>query len=179
MDFASTSQAFGEDPSSHEKTRGEEEGSENHAEKPGKRKSKSPRAETEAAESRLEPKKLEPPPKDPEQEDQGHALPPETPADKKPKVYEKAKRKSTRHHSEEEGEAESGFSAVCEEEIPSAPPSTSVSLETPKDRISFQTFAAALEDLCHPPRPVLLPSLRSAPGRCAGGLRGRRGGFEK
>lgn len=130
VDFASTSQAFGEDPSSHEKTRGEEEGSENHAEKPGKRKSKSPRAETEAAESRLEPKKLEPPPKDPEQEDQGHALPPETPADKKPEVYEKAKRKSTRHHSEEEGEAESGLSAVCEEEIPSAPPSTSVSLET-------------------------------------------------
>lgn len=129
VDFASTSQAFGEDSSSHEKISGEEEGSENHTEKPGKRKSKSPHAETETAESRLETKKLEPPPKDPEQEDQGHALPPETPADKKPEVYEKAKRKSTRHHSEEEGEAEGGLSAVSGE-MPSNPPSTSVSLET-------------------------------------------------
>ncbi|XP_076777389.1 calmin isoform X2 [Arvicanthis niloticus] len=130
VDFASTSQAFGEDPSSHEKTPGEEESSENHTEKPGKRKSKSPHAETESteSESRLETKKLEPPPKDPEQEDQGHALPLETPADKKPEVYEKAKRKSMRRHSEE-GEAEGGLSAVGGE-IPSNPPSTSVSLET-------------------------------------------------
>lgn len=129
VDFASTSQAFGEDPSSHKKTPGEEEGSENNTEKPGKRKSKSPHAETEPAESRLEPSMLETPPKDPEQEDQGHTLPPETPADKKPEVYEKAKKKSTRHHSEEEGEAEGGLSAVGGE-MPSNPPSTSVSLET-------------------------------------------------
>ncbi|XP_063117844.1 calmin isoform X3 [Rattus norvegicus] len=129
VDFASTSQAFVEDPSSHKKTPGEEEGSENYTEKPGKRKSKSPHAETESTESRLEPIKLETPPKDPEQEDQGHTLPPETAADKKPEVYEKAKRKSTRHHSEEEGEAEGGLSAVGGE-MPSNPPSTSVSLET-------------------------------------------------
>ncbi|XP_031211402.1 calmin isoform X2 [Mastomys coucha] len=130
VDFASTSQAFGEDPSSQGKAPGEEEGSENHAGKPGKRKSKSPHAETEAAESGLEPKNLEPPPKDPEQEDHGSgALLPETAADKKPEVYEKAKRKSTRRHSEEEGEADGGLSVVGEE-IPSNPPSTSVSLET-------------------------------------------------
>ncbi|XP_052041104.1 calmin [Apodemus sylvaticus] len=126
VDFASTSQAFGEDPSSHEKAPAEEEGSE----RPGKKKSKSPHAETESAESRSEPSKREPPPKDPEREDQGRALPPETSADKKPEVYEKAKRKSTRHHSEEEVETEgSGLPAVGGE-IPSNPPSTSVSLET-------------------------------------------------
>lgn len=129
VDSASTSPAFVEDPSSHKKTPGEEEGSENYTEKPGKRKSKPPHAETESAESRLEPSKLATPPKDPEQEDQGHTLPPETAADKKPEVYEKAKRKSTRHHSEEEGEAEGGLSAVGGE-MPSNPPSTSVSLET-------------------------------------------------
>ncbi|ERE72997.1 calmin [Cricetulus griseus] len=127
-DFASTSQACGEDTSTHEKTPGEEEGFENYAEKLGKRKSKSPHAETEAPESQEEPDSHEPPPKGPEQEDPEHPLPPEeTPADKKPEVYEKAKRKSTRHRSEE-GEAE-GLSGVSGE-MPSNPPSTSVSLET-------------------------------------------------
>ncbi|XP_012967610.1 calmin isoform X2 [Mesocricetus auratus] len=128
-DFASTSQAFGEDPSTHEKAPGEEEGSENYAEKLGKRKSKSPHTETEAPESQEEPDSHEPPPRGPKQEDQEHPLPPEeTPADKKPEVYEKAKRKSTRHRSEEEGETE-GLSGVGGE-MPSNPPSTSVSLET-------------------------------------------------
>ncbi|KAH0521075.1 Calmin [Microtus ochrogaster] len=127
-DFASTSQAFGEDPSPPEKTPGEEEGLENNTEKLGKRKSKSPHAETESPESQSEADKHEPPPKGPEQ-DQDHPLPPEeTPTDKKPEVYEKAKRKSTRHRSEEEGEAE-GLSGVGGE-VPSNPPSTSVSLET-------------------------------------------------
>ncbi|XP_052594842.1 calmin isoform X4 [Peromyscus californicus insignis] len=128
-DFASTSQAFGEEPSPHEKTLEEEEGFENYPEKLGKRKSKSPHAETESPESQAEPDKHESPPKDPEQEDQDHPLPPEeTPADKKPEVFEKAKRKSTRHRSEEEGEAEdlSGVGG----EMQSNPPSTSVSLET-------------------------------------------------
>lgn len=130
VDFASTSQAFGEEPLSHEKAPREEEGSENLSEKPGKKKSKSPHAETESAESRPEPSKLEPPPRDPEREDQGRALPPETPADKKPEVYEKAKRKSTRRHSEEEVETEGGGLSSVGGEIPSNPPSTSVSLET-------------------------------------------------
>ncbi|GAB1297769.1 Calmin [Apodemus speciosus] len=131
VDFASTSQAFGEEPLSHEKAPGEEEGPENLAEKPGKKKSKSPHAETESAESRSEPNKLEPPPKDPERADQGRTLPPETPADKKPEVYEKAKRKSTRRHSEEEVETEGGGGlSEVGGEIPSNPPSTSVSLET-------------------------------------------------
>ncbi|XP_057638187.1 calmin isoform X1 [Chionomys nivalis] len=128
-DFASTSQAFGEDPSPPEKTPGEEEELENNTEKPGKRKSKSPHTETESPESQSEADKHEPPPKGPEQEDQDHPLPPEEmPAEKKPEVYEKAKRKSIRHRSEEEGEAE-GLSAVGGE-VPSNPPSTSVSLET-------------------------------------------------
>ncbi|XP_051006924.1 calmin isoform X2 [Acomys russatus] len=129
-DFASTSQAFAKGPSPHEKTPGEEEGLENHAETLGKRKSKSPHAETESPDSEVEPDKLEPAPTDPEQEDRGPALPPEeTPVDKKPEVYEKAKRKSSRHHSEEEGETEGGLSMVGGE-VPSNPPSTSVSLET-------------------------------------------------
>ncbi|CAO2587372.1 Clmn [Lemmus lemmus] len=128
-DFASTSQVFGEDPSPPEKTPGEEEGLENHAEKLGKRKSKSPHEETESPESQSEADKHEPPPKDPEREDQDYPSPPEeTPADKKPEVYEKAKRKSTRHRSEEEGEVE-GLSGVGGE-VPSNPPSASVSLET-------------------------------------------------
>ncbi|KAK7817436.1 hypothetical protein U0070_024910 [Myodes glareolus] len=125
-DFASTSQDFGEDPSPPEKTPGEEEGLENHTEKPGKRKSKSPHAETE---SQSEADKHEPPSKGVEQEDRDHpSSPEETPADKKPEVYEKAKRKSTRHRNEEEGEAE-GLTGVGGEG-PSNPPSTSVSLET-------------------------------------------------
>ncbi|XP_051052508.1 calmin [Phodopus roborovskii] len=127
-DFASTSQAFGEDPSTHEKTPGGEEGFEHHGEKLGKRKSKSPHTETEAPKSPEEPDSHEPPPKGPKQ-DQEHPLPPEeAPADKKPEVYEKAKRKSTRHRSEEEGEVE-GLSGIGGE-MPSNPPSTSVSLET-------------------------------------------------
>ncbi|KAL1790805.1 calmin isoform X2 [Sigmodon hispidus] len=126
-DFASTSQAFGEDSSLHEKTPGEEEGFETYAENLGKRKSKSPHSETESPDSQAESDKHEPPPQGPEQEDQDHPLPPvETPADKKPEVYEKAKRKSTRHHSEEEGEGLPGVGG----EIQSNPPSTSVSLET-------------------------------------------------
>ncbi|XP_036061379.1 calmin isoform X4 [Onychomys torridus] len=127
-DFASTSQAFGEEPSPREKTLEEEEGFETYAEKLGKRKSKSPHAETESPESQAKPDKHESPPKDPEQ-DQDHPLTSEeTPADKKPEVFEKAKRKSTRHRSEEEGEVEdlSGVGG----EMPSNPPSASVSLET-------------------------------------------------
>ncbi|XP_060244104.1 calmin isoform X2 [Meriones unguiculatus] len=129
-DFASTSQVFDKAPPPHEKTSGEEEGSENHTEKLGKRKSKSPHTETESTDSEVEPHELKPPPKGPEQEDCGHPLPPEeTPADKKPEVYEKAKRKSTRHRSEEEGETEGAVSGVGGEMV-SNPPSTSVSLET-------------------------------------------------
>ncbi|KAL6060616.1 hypothetical protein STEG23_019788, partial [Scotinomys teguina] len=127
-DFASTSQALGEDPSPRAKAL-EEGGCENHAEKQGKRKSKSPHAETESPESQAQPDKHESPPKGPKQEDQDRPLAPEeTPADKKPEVYEKAKRKSSRHRSEEEAEADdlSGVGG----EIPSNPPSANVSLET-------------------------------------------------
>ncbi|XP_008835800.1 calmin, partial [Nannospalax galili] len=125
-DFASTSQALSEVPSLHEKPSGEE-GFEGYPEKPGKRKSKSPHTKRESPESQAEPDK--PPPESPEQEGQDHPLPPEeAPVDNKPEVFEKAKRKSARHHSEEEGEAE-GLPGVGGE-IPSNPPSTSVSLET-------------------------------------------------
>ncbi|XP_065762543.1 calmin isoform X2 [Muntiacus reevesi] len=130
IDFASTSQAFNEVPSPHEKKPAEEEVSEDHPERVGKRRGKSAHKKTDSDEA---PVKLDQPDphKDPGDQDQGYSLAPEeTPVDKKPEVYEKAKRKSfrRRRRGEEEGEAEClrGLGG----ELPSNPPSSSVSLET-------------------------------------------------
>uniref|UniRef100_A0A8C9PRW9 Calmin n=1 Tax=Spermophilus dauricus TaxID=99837 RepID=A0A8C9PRW9_SPEDA len=102
VDFASTSQVFPEAPFPQEKTPAEE-----------------PQVKCDRQE----------PPKGCEQEAQVYSLAlDETPVDKKPEVYEKAKRKSTRSLREEEGEVE-GLPGVLEE-LPSDPPSGSVSLET-------------------------------------------------
>ncbi|XP_059229885.1 calmin isoform X1 [Mustela nigripes] len=129
IDFASTSQAFKEVPWPHEKKPAEDEVLENQSEKLGKRRSKSAHQRKGSDESPERPSKLEPH-KDPRQEDQSHSLAPgEAPADKKPEVYEKPKRKSTRRHlDEDEGEVV-GLQGP-EGEAPSEPPSSSVSLET-------------------------------------------------
>nr|XP_045010089.1 calmin isoform X2 [Jaculus jaculus] len=120
-DFASTSQACSE------AAPGGEEGFQNYADKLGKKKAGSPHAKIELSEVESGKHKL--PPEAPEREGQSCHLPPgESPAEKKPELYEKAKRKSSRHSSEEEGEAE-GLPDI-EEESPSSPPSTSISLET-------------------------------------------------
>ncbi|XP_055274447.1 calmin isoform X3 [Moschus berezovskii] len=130
IDFASTSQAFNEVPSPHEKKPAEEEVSEDHPERLGKRRGKSTHKKTDSDEA---PVKLDQP--DPHKvagdQDPGYSLAPEeAPVGKKPEVYEKAKRKSFRRHrrGEEEGEAEclQGLGG----ELPSNPPSSSVSLET-------------------------------------------------
>ncbi|XP_061251221.1 calmin isoform X1 [Bos javanicus] len=130
IDFASTSQAFNEVPSPHEKKPAEEELSEDHPERLGKRRGKSAHKKTDSDEA---PVKLDQPDphKDPGDQDQGYSLAPEEAlVDKKPEVYEKAKRKSfrRRRRGEEEGEAEClrGLGG----ELPSNPPSSSVSLET-------------------------------------------------
>ncbi|XP_036698057.1 calmin isoform X1 [Balaenoptera musculus] len=129
VDFPSTSQAFHEVPSPHEKTPAEEEVSEDRAEKLGKRRGKSAHRKTGLDEPPVKPNQQEPH-KDPGPEDQGYSLAPEeAPVDKKPEVYEKAKHKSPRRRrDEEEGEAEGprGLGG----ELPSNPPSSSVSLET-------------------------------------------------
>ncbi|XP_040497413.1 calmin isoform X2 [Ursus maritimus] len=127
IDFASTSQAFKGVPSPHEKKPVEDEVLEDQAEKLGKRRSKSAHQRKDSDESPERPDKLEPH-RDPRQEDQGYSLAPrEAPADKKPEVYEKPKRKSThRRRGRDEGEA-----AGPQGELPSEPPpSSSVSLET-------------------------------------------------
>ncbi|XP_045864177.1 calmin isoform X2 [Meles meles] len=133
IDFASTSQTFKEVPWPHEKKPTEDEVLENQAEKLGKRRSKSAHQRKDSDESPERPGKLEPH-KDPRQEDQGHSLAPgESPADKKPEVYEKPKQKSTRRHlDEDEGEV-AGLQGP-EGEAPSEPPSSSVSLETVHSR---------------------------------------------
>lgn len=130
IDFASTSQAFNEVPSPHEKKPAEEELSEDHPERLEKQRGKSACKKTDSDEA---PVKLDQPDphKDPGDQDQGYSLAPEeAPVDKKPEVYEKAKRKSfrRRRRGEEEGEAEClrGLGG----ELPSNPPSSSVSLET-------------------------------------------------
>ncbi|XP_032201067.1 calmin isoform X4 [Mustela erminea] len=129
IDFASTSQAFKEVPWPQEKKPAEDEVLENQSEKLGKRRSKSAHQRKGSDESPERPSKLEPH-KDPRQEDQDHSLAlGEAPADKKPEVYEKPKRKSARRHlDEDEGEVV-GLQGP-EGEAPSEPPSSSVSLET-------------------------------------------------
>ncbi|XP_046296490.1 calmin isoform X4 [Marmota monax] len=128
VDFASTSQVFPEAPLPQEKTPTEEVATDTPAEKLGKKRGKSAHTGRESPEPQVKRDRQEPP-KGSEQEAQVYSLAlDETPVDKKPEVYEKAKRKSTRSLREEEGEAE-GLPGVVEE-LPSNPPSGSVSLET-------------------------------------------------
>ncbi|XP_047395156.1 calmin isoform X2 [Sciurus carolinensis] len=128
VDFASTSQAFPEVPLPQEKAPAEEVVAETPAEKLGKKRSKSAHTGRESPEPQVKRDRQEPL-KGAEQDAQGYSPGlDETPAEKKPEVYEKAKRKSPRCHREEEGEAE-GDPGVGGE-LPSNPPSGSVSLET-------------------------------------------------
>ncbi|KAF6351010.1 calmin [Rhinolophus ferrumequinum] len=129
VDFASTSQAFTEVPSSPEKKPAEDVVLEEHAEKLGKKKGKPAYQKEDSDEPAGKPGKHEPH-KDPEEDDQGYCLSPEeAPVDKKTEVYEKAKCKSLHwRHGEEKGEAEG--SQGLDEEWPSDLPSSNVSLET-------------------------------------------------
>ncbi|XP_039110500.1 calmin isoform X3 [Hyaena hyaena] len=129
IDFASTSQAFGEVPEPHEKKPVEEEVSENRAERLGKRRSKSAHQRKDSDQSPERPDK-----QDPGQEDQGCSLAPEeAPVDRKPEVYEKPKRKSTRRRQGED-EVENVGPQGLGGELPSDPPSSSASLETLRSR---------------------------------------------
>ncbi|XP_074183079.1 calmin isoform X2 [Rhinolophus sinicus] len=129
VDFASTSQAFTEVPSSPEKKPAEDVVLEEHAEKLGKKKGKSAHQKEDSDEPPGKPGTHEPH-QDPEDDDQGCCLSPEeAPVGKKTEVYEKAKRKSPhRRHGEEKGEAEG--SQGLGGGWPSDLPSSSVSLET-------------------------------------------------
>lgn len=129
VDFASTSQAFNEVSSPPKKKPAEDEVVEEPAEKLGKRRSKSTHKKEEPDEPPAAPGRHGPS-VGLEQEDQGYSLAPEdAPVDKKPEVYEKAKRKSPRRRAgEEDAEAESPQGLG--RELPSSPPSSSVSLET-------------------------------------------------
>ncbi|XP_036133370.1 calmin [Molossus molossus] len=122
VDFASTSQSFHEDPCP-EKKPADGEVSEAHAEKLGKRRAKSAHRKDDSDEPPGRPRR------DPGPEDQDYfsALE-EAPVEKKPEVYEKAKRKSPRRWCEEEGEAAGPLEP--DRELPSTPPSSCVSLET-------------------------------------------------
>ncbi|XP_014438383.1 calmin isoform X2 [Tupaia chinensis] len=124
VDFASTSQAFHEVPSPPEDKPAEGEVSEHCAEKLGKRRVKSAHKKKDSSEPRDQADPQEPQEGSP-QEAQGYAG---APADGKPEVYEKAKRKSSHRPGEEEGAAE-GLQGLGGE-LPSNPPSSSVSLET-------------------------------------------------
>ncbi|XP_072819761.1 calmin isoform X2 [Vicugna pacos] len=128
-DFASTSQAFSEVPLPHENKPAEDGVLEDHLEKLGKSGDKSAHKKMDSEEPPVMPEQHTPP-KDPGAEDQGCSSAPEEAAvDKKPEVYEKAKRKSPhRHKGEEEGDPDNtqGLGG----ELPSSPPSNNVSLET-------------------------------------------------
>ncbi|KAB1277678.1 Calmin, partial [Camelus dromedarius] len=128
-DFASTSQAFNEVPLPHENKPAEDGVLEDHLEKLGKRRGKSAHKKMDSEEPPVMPNQHAPP-KDPGAEDQGCSSAPEEAAvDKKPEVYEKAKRKSPhRHQGEEEGDPNNAQGLGGE--LPSSPPSSNVSLET-------------------------------------------------
>ncbi|XP_024423191.2 calmin isoform X1 [Desmodus rotundus] len=128
-DFASTSQAFDEDPSPPEKTSAKGEVAEEPTETLGKRRSRAAHKQQGSDEPLGKPDKQDPH-KVPGQEDQDYFLASEeVPVDKKPEVHEKAKRKSPRRRrGEEEGEAESPLE--LRRELPSNPPSSRVSLDT-------------------------------------------------
>lgn len=118
VDFASTSQAFEEDPPPPEDRPAEAEVPEEPAEKPGKRRSK--------AAHRMEASDM--PPRKPGQEDLSCVWAPEE--DRKPEVYEKAKRKSPRLPRGEERGAAAEDPLEFDGDLPSTPPSSQVSLET-------------------------------------------------
>ncbi|XP_011847197.1 PREDICTED: calmin [Mandrillus leucophaeus] len=129
VDFASTSQAFNKVPSPHETKPDEDaEAFENHAEKRGKRSTKSAHKKKDSPEPQGKTDKHEPHQDSGEEAEGCPSAPEETLADKKPEVHEKAKRKSTRPHDEEEGE-DDDLQGVGEE-LSSSPPSSRVSLET-------------------------------------------------
>ncbi|XP_011535460.1 calmin isoform X1 [Homo sapiens] len=129
IDFASTSQAFNKVPSPHETKPDEDaEAFENHAEKLGKRSIKSAHKKKDSPEPQVKMDKHEPHQDSGEEAEGCPSAPEETPVDKKPEVHEKAKRKSTRPHYEEEGE-DDDLQGVGEE-LSSSPPSSCVSLET-------------------------------------------------
>ncbi|XP_006879252.1 PREDICTED: calmin [Elephantulus edwardii] len=116
-DFASTSQAFREPPSSHQDKVVQQDRAEGHAEELGKRSAKSAHKKDDADRT----------PRDPGEDAQGSSLTPEE-VPLKPEVYEKAKQKSVRQDSNDsQGAEEFGED---DEELPSNPPSSSVSLET-------------------------------------------------
>uniref|UniRef100_G1P1G2 Calmin n=1 Tax=Myotis lucifugus TaxID=59463 RepID=G1P1G2_MYOLU len=120
VDFASTSQAFGEDPPPAEDGPAEAGAAEAQAENLGNGRSTSaPRMEG-----------ADEPPGKPGHEDHSRVVAPEEePGGRKPEVYEKAKRKSPRPpRGEEEAEAEDP--PAFEGDLPSNPPSSQVSLET-------------------------------------------------
>nr|KAF6386342.1 calmin [Myotis myotis] len=120
VDFASTSQAFGEDPPPAEDGPAEAEAAEEQAENRGNGRSTSaPRMEG-----------ADEPPGQPGHEDHSRVVAPEEePGGRKPEVYEKAKCKSPRPpRGEEEAEAEDPPAFVGD--LPSNPPSSQVSLET-------------------------------------------------
>ncbi|XP_054423043.1 calmin isoform X2 [Pteronotus mesoamericanus] len=128
-DFASTSQAFDEEPSRPEKTPGEGEAAEELAETLGRRRSK-PAQEQEGSDGPPGKPGKQDPHKGPGQEDQDYFVAPEVaPVDKKPEVHEKAKFKSShRRRGEEEGEAEGPLELG--RELPTNPPSSRISLDT-------------------------------------------------
>uniref|UniRef100_A0A8C4FGD4 Calmin n=1 Tax=Catagonus wagneri TaxID=51154 RepID=A0A8C4FGD4_9CETA len=131
VEFASTSQAFSEAPSPREKKPAKEEGPEDPAEKLGKRRGKSAHRQAEGDESPGNPDGRAPPQDDAGPGEPGYSLAPEgAPVDKKPEVYEKAKRKSPRRRRGEEEEGEAGDPQGPGGEWPSALASSSVSLET-------------------------------------------------
>nr|XP_017194769.1 calmin isoform X1 [Oryctolagus cuniculus] len=123
VDFASTSRAVGEVPSPREETPAEDEGFEDQDENfVGKRSAKSAHKKQESSECQVESSEHELP---------SDATLEET-AERKPEVYEKAKRKSTcrRRRSRGEGEEEEGEGLQGPGgELPSNPTSSSVSLE--------------------------------------------------
>ncbi|XP_066200489.1 calmin isoform X2 [Saccopteryx leptura] len=180
--FASTSQAFGEEPGPPENKPAEEEGLEEHGEELGGRRSQAacgqegsdqPLGQTGRRDPRADPGQEEPgrhdpradpgqeepgrhdPRADPGQEEPGRhgpradpgqeeqdrvSAPEEAPVDKKPEVYEKAKRKSPRRQDGEE-EGDDGPRELGRE-LPSDPPSSRASLETlgsrSEDRLDFR-----------------------------------------
>ncbi|XP_076979576.1 calmin isoform X3 [Tamandua tetradactyla] len=126
-DFASTSHAFNEDPLPREEKPVENAISEECIEELSKRRAKSAHKWKDSPEPQVKPDQHTLP-KGPGQEAQGSLALEESPVDQNPEVCEKAKQKSPhRHGGEDEGEAED---LEGDEDLPSDPPSCSVSLET-------------------------------------------------
>ncbi|XP_008057254.2 calmin [Carlito syrichta] len=142
VDFASTSQAFDEDPSPREETPTAPQAPEDPAERRGKRRAKTAHRERGPPEPRVDADGLEP------REGPGRGTPdsssaPEaTPLGGEPERCEKAKGKSARPGDEDKEEAPGPQEQEAGGDVPSGPPSGSVSLETlgsPSDEsLSFQ-----------------------------------------